>query len=137
LGASIDDLVRGCLHDGDHIIVSGPWLTGRETQYLGRGHLQIIVQPAGGRVGRWKLAPRGGAIGPIIPVAGHQQAFPFDLPAVPILRALAVGDSETAKTLGCLELLEEDVAVLSYVCPSGNDYAPLLRVVLDELRQGL
>ncbi len=83
------------------------------------------------------IPPSSRTVGPIIPVAAHQKAFPFDLPSIPLLRALAVGDSETARDLGCLGLLEEDIAVLSYVCPSNNDYAPMLRAVLDELRHDL
>jgi Na+-transporting NADH:ubiquinone oxidoreductase subunit A len=52
------------------------------------------------------------------------------------LRALSVGDLETARRLGCLELLEEDVSLLSYVCPSKVNYAPLLRSVLDSIKDG-
>jgi len=137
IGADIEELTRGRLNDGSHRILSGPALSGREAQYLARSHLQVSVLPARRPAGRWKLLSRARRVGPIIPVAAHQAAFPFDLPVVPLLRALAVGDSETAKALGCLELLEEDVAVLSHLCPSGNDYAPLLRAVLDELRRDL
>ncbi len=137
LGANIDDLVRARVCDGDLRIVSGPLLSGRESQYLGRAHLQVCVLPNGWKTEKRATLPRGRRIGPIIPVAAHEKVFPFDLPAIPLLRALAVGDSETARDLGCLELLEEDVAVLSYVCPSNNDYAPMLRAVLNELRHDL
>lgn len=137
LGANIEDIVRGRIYDGDLRLVSGPLLSGRETQYLGRAHLQVCVLPIGWRTGKWAILPRVRRVGPIIPVAAHEKAFPFDLPAVPLLRAIAVGDSETSRDLGCLELLEEDIAVLSYVCPSNNDYAPMLRAVLNELRHDL
>jgi Na+-transporting NADH:ubiquinone oxidoreductase subunit A len=54
----------------------------------------------------------------------------------PLLRALAVGDQETARRLGCLELVEEDVALLSYVCPGRIDFGPLLRNVLNDIAEG-
>ena len=57
----------------------------------------------------------------------------FNIPPVPLLRALSVGDTETAERLGCLELAESDVALLTHVCPSKIDYAPLLRKALDEI----
>ncbi len=62
-----------------------------------------------------------------------EAGLPFGLPVVPLLRALAVGDAEAAERLGCRDLIEEDVALLSALCTSGADYGPLLRRVLDEL----
>ena len=35
-----------------------------------------------------------------------------------------------------LQLIEEDVALLSYVCASKTDYGALLRSVLDDLEEG-
>jgi Na+-transporting NADH:ubiquinone oxidoreductase subunit A len=46
---------------------------------------------------------------------------------------LSIGDTETAVRLGCLELVEEDLALMSYLCPGHNDYGALLRRMLDEL----
>jgi Na+-transporting NADH:ubiquinone oxidoreductase subunit A len=43
------------------------------------------------------------------------------------------GDDEQAERLGCLELLEEDLALCSFVCPGKNDYAPALRAALRRL----
>jgi len=51
------------------------------------------------------------------------------------MRALAVGDIETVERLGGLELLEEDMALLTWRCPSGTDYGQLLRGILDTLHQ--
>jgi len=53
LGASLDELVRGELEDGDHRVVSGSVLTGRQARgdvhgYLGRRHCQVSVLPEGG-----------------------------------------------------------------------------------------
>jgi Na+-transporting NADH:ubiquinone oxidoreductase subunit A len=52
-----------------------------------------------------------------------------------LLRALLVGDVERARALGALELVEEDLALLSYVCPSKSDFGPLLRDILEQLHR--
>jgi Na+-transporting NADH:ubiquinone oxidoreductase subunit A len=70
---------------------------------------------------------------PLIPTAKLESALPYGLPVVPLMRALSVGDAEVAERLGCLDLIEEDVALLSSLCTSGSDYGQLLRRVLDEL----
>ena len=44
-----------------------------------------------------------------------------------LLRALLVGDTETAQALGCLELDEEDLALCTYVCPGKYEYGGILR----------
>jgi Na+-transporting NADH:ubiquinone oxidoreductase subunit A len=52
-----------------------------------------------------------------------------------LLRALVVGDLETAQNLGALELDEEDLALCSYVCPGKYDYGPILRDNLTRLEK--
>jgi Na+-transporting NADH:ubiquinone oxidoreductase subunit A len=51
VGACLDDLVEGQLHDGDHRVVSGSVLSGRTAappvNFLGRYHNQISVLPEG------------------------------------------------------------------------------------------
>ncbi len=47
-----------------------------------------------------------------------------------LLRALVMQDVERAQELGCLELEEEDLALLSFVCPGNMDYGVYLRDVL-------
>ena len=54
---------------------------------------------------------------------------------MPLIRALAVGDVEAAARLGALELIEEDIALLSTLCTSGADYGALLRQALDILAE--
>ena len=53
--------------------------------------------------------------------------MPLDVLPTQLLRALIVRDSEEAQALGALELEEEDVALLTFVCPGKYDYASLLR----------
>ncbi|MBN2804668.1 MAG: Na(+)-translocating NADH-quinone reductase subunit A [Deltaproteobacteria bacterium] len=70
-----------------------------------------------------------------VPFTSYQKVFAFELLSVPILRALLSGDLETAESLGVLELAEEDVSLLTFVCPSKNEYGPLLRNVLNRLEK--
>ena len=65
----------------------------------------------------------------------YERIMPLDLLPVPLLRALAVGDVEGARRLGCLDLLEEDLALCSFVCPAKGVYGPMLRRVLDRIRK--
>ncbi|MDH3719465.1 MAG: NADH:ubiquinone reductase (Na(+)-transporting) subunit A [Planctomycetota bacterium] len=140
VGASIEDLTSGHLQDGNLRVITGSVLSGREEPYLGRYHLQVSVIGDGGgsrrkSFGSW-LATRSrrGRIGPLIPLASFDRVMPVDLVVVPLLRAISVGDRDTAQRLGCLELVEEDVALLTYVCPGNRDYGRLLRRVLDDIK---
>jgi Na+-transporting NADH:ubiquinone oxidoreductase subunit A len=74
-----------------------------------------------------------GSIGQMIPLESFDGAMPLDILPVPLLRALSVGDTETAVRLGCLELVEEDLALMSYLCPGRTDYGGLLRRMLDDI----
>ncbi len=139
LGADLNELAKHRCVDGEVSIVSGSVLSGRPARFLGRYHLQVGALPqnqdwfARGFLARLLRAFGDGRTGAIIPVAAHEDVMAFDIPPVPLLRALSVGDAEAAEQLGCLELAESDVALLSHVCPSGVDYAPLLRAVLGEI----
>jgi Na+-transporting NADH:ubiquinone oxidoreductase subunit A len=77
----------------------------------------------------------GGEPGPLMPTGDFERVAPPGILPVPLLRALLVGDVDRARDLGALELVEEDVMLLSYVCPSKTDYAPLLRNMLEQLRR--
>ncbi|MDH3639174.1 MAG: NADH:ubiquinone reductase (Na(+)-transporting) subunit A, partial [Gammaproteobacteria bacterium] len=71
----------------------------------------------------------------LIPTGDYEAVAPPGVLPVPLLRALLVGDAERARELGALELVEEDLSLLSFICPSKTDYGPLLRHVLDELQK--
>ncbi|HSR56169.1 MAG TPA: NADH:ubiquinone reductase (Na(+)-transporting) subunit A [Alphaproteobacteria bacterium] len=139
LGADLIDLTAGELAGGDQRVISGSVLSGSKTSYLGRYHLQVTVVPEGWNAPNEPLLSErtstalSGAAGPLVPIAAFDRVMALDIPAVPLLRAISVGDREAATRLGCLELVEEDVALLSYVCPGRGDYGPLLRAVLNEI----
>ncbi len=134
--------------------LSGRTVQSRE-RYLGRFHNQISVLAesppdtgAGQRDG-WlprlrgifsahgsgtKPPPRGvpfttalnGNFAAMVPFAGYDKVMPLDILATPLLRALIVGDTDTAQALGCLELGVDDLALLTFMCPGKIDYGPML-----------
>jgi Na+-transporting NADH:ubiquinone oxidoreductase subunit A len=145
LGAAIDEVVAGELKDDGARVISGSVLSGHiafgSEAYLGRHHRQITALPEANqqRVAPWRRAvfdtALGGAPGPLIPTGDFERVAPPGVLAVPLLRALLVGDVDRARDLGALELVEEDVMLLSYVCPSKTDYGALLRKVLEQLHR--
>jgi len=146
IGASLQDLIREETLPGDDsaalAILSGSAMTGRLASWLGRYHQQVTLMsdlsPRQAAPGHGLFARLFGApsqVGPLVPTAALERALGFDIPAVPFLRALSVGDAETARRLGCLGLVEEDIAAASLACTSGADYGRMLRHVLDELAE--
>ncbi|MBN2410860.1 Na(+)-translocating NADH-quinone reductase subunit A [candidate division KSB1 bacterium] len=69
----------------------------------------------------------GGSLRAIVPVGSYEKVMPLDILPSYLLRALAVDDVEEAEKLGCLELVEEDLALCTFVCPSKIDHAVNLR----------
>lgn len=69
----------------------------------------------------------------MVPLGQYEQVMPLDILATPLLRALLVGDTESAEALGALELVEEDLALCSYVCAGKYEYGPILREALDRI----
>ena len=73
----------------------------------------------------------------MVPIGTYERVVPLDVLPTQLLRALLVGDTDSAQALGCLELDEEDLALCSFVCPSKYDFGPLLRDNLEQIeRQG-
>ncbi len=139
-GASLEDLVAGEISEYPVQLVSGSVLSGRESTWLGRYHTQVTALQ-GGRMVYPRSFPRWGlgwlppaATSPTIPIESLDSAMPLDILPVPLMRALSIGDIESAERLGCLELVEEDVALLSWLCPGRTNYGALLRKTLEELR---
>jgi Na+-transporting NADH:ubiquinone oxidoreductase subunit A len=71
-----------------------------------------------------------GSVRNIVPIGMYEKVMPMDLMTTQLLKSLLMRDSETAESLGCLELDEEDLGLCTYVCPGKNDYGPALRDVL-------
>jgi Na+-transporting NADH:ubiquinone oxidoreductase subunit A len=129
-------------------------------RWLGRYHDQVCAldpPPAGRRLrwrrlfdGRFSFAGTfdrrtGGARGlpfttdqngratALVPIDAFEKMIPMDVLAEPLLRALLIGDTDQAQALGCLELVEEDLALCSFICPGKNDYGAVLRVNLNRI----
>lgn len=66
----------------------------------------------------------------MVPIAIYEEVMPLDILPTQLLRAIIVGDLESAVDLGALELAEEDLALCTYVCPGKYEYGPLLRDAL-------
>lgn len=63
----------------------------------------------------------------MVPVGTYETIMPLDILPTQLLRALIVGDIESAMSLGALELDEEDLGLCTYVCPGKYEYGPILR----------
>ena len=63
----------------------------------------------------------------MVPIGNYEQVMPLDILPTQLLRALIVGDTDTAQALGALELVEEDLALCTYVCVGKYEYGPILR----------
>jgi Na+-transporting NADH:ubiquinone oxidoreductase subunit A len=72
----------------------------------------------------------------IYPLGAYEKVMPLDIIATSLLKSLAIGDTEKSAALGCLELIEEDLALCSFVCPGKNEFGPMLRSVLNAIEQG-
>lgn len=72
----------------------------------------------------------------IYPLDVYERVLPLDMIAIRLLKCLAIGDAEQSAELGCLELIEEDLALCSFVCPGKNEFGPMLRRVLTAIEQG-
>ena len=71
----------------------------------------------------------------IVPSGNYEKVMPLDIQPTYLLRALAVKDVDDAEKLGALELVEEDLALCTYVCPSKGDYGPILRSNLTQIEK--
>ncbi len=69
----------------------------------------------------------------IFPLGTYEEVMPLDIIATSLLKSIAVQDTEKGRNLGCLELIEEDLALCSFVCPGKNDFGPMLRQLLNTI----
>ncbi|MES1945437.1 Na(+)-translocating NADH-quinone reductase subunit A [Salinisphaera sp. PC39] len=67
----------------------------------------------------------------MVPIGNYEEVMPLDILPTQLLRALVVRDTDSAQALGCMELDEEDVALLSFVDVAKYDFGPHLRASLE------
>ncbi len=165
VGASLKELVDGCLKDGENRIISGSVFAGRKARgalaYLGRYHTQVSVIAEGRerpflhymRLGanRFSSMPvylanasggefamtssKNGSERAMVPIGAYEKIMPLDILPTQLLRSLIVGDTEMAQKLGCLELDEEDLGLCTYVCVGKYEYGPILRENLTRIEK--
>ena len=165
IGASLTELcqnevnkacrfISGSVLDGRHAT--------ENNGYLGRYHQQVCALAEGGGRGflgwlslgsdrfsstsvflsalfRNKLFNMGtaawGGRRAIFPLGSYEKVMPLDIIATELLKSIATGNPEKAQELGCLEIVEEDLALCSFVCPGKNDFGPMLRQVLNDIEK--
>jgi Na+-transporting NADH:ubiquinone oxidoreductase subunit A len=71
----------------------------------------------------------------ILPIGTYEKVMPLNIIATSLLKSIATGNTEKAVDLGCLELVEEDLALCSFVCPGKNNFGPMLREVLTKIEE--
>jgi len=71
----------------------------------------------------------------IVPVGVYETVMPLDILPTPLVKSLIVGDSDQAQLLGCLELDEEDLSLLTFVDPGKHDFGPVLRENLTKIEK--
>ncbi len=71
----------------------------------------------------------------MVPIGNYERIMPLDILPTLLLRDIISGDTDSAQTLGCLELDEEDLALCTYVCPGKYNYGPILRECLDQIEK--
>ncbi len=76
-----------------------------------------------------------GGVRAMVPSGSFERVMPLHLMPTFLLRALLAGDIDDAEALGCLELVEEDLALCTVVCPSKIEYGALLRKMLDQIEK--
>jgi Na+-transporting NADH:ubiquinone oxidoreductase subunit A len=128
--------------------------------WLGRYHNQITVLPEGSPreflsfmrpgIGKYSFTrtfvgnlfgssdyslttTQNGSPRAMVSIGSFEQVMPLDVLPTPLLKALLVRDTDSARDLGCLELDEEDLALCSFVCNGKYQYGVHLRKNLREI----
>lgn len=71
----------------------------------------------------------------MVPIGNYERIMPLDILPTLLLRDIISGDTDSAQSLGCMELDEEDLALCSYVCPGKYNYGPILRDCLSKIEK--
>ena len=138
-------------------VIAGRQASGEIFGYLGRYHSQVSVlrEDSERRFLAWmspgfniysvlnlffsKLLPgkkfafttsANGSCRAMVPVGIYERILPMSILPAPLLRALLQSNVERAEQLGALELIEEDLALCSFVSPEKASFGLLLRDVL-------
>lgn len=120
------------LPEGDGSSLFG-WMVPGKKRFSITGLFTSALEPPGKRFS-FLTAVWGGKRA-IYPLEVYDRVMPLDILPLALLRSLSVGDTEKSAALGCLELVEEDLALCSFVCPGKNEFGPMLRDVLNTIEK--
>jgi len=67
----------------------------------------------------------------IVPIGVFDEVNPFDIDPTLFLKSLAIADLVALRELGIFDLVAEDMAIFSYVCPSKYDYVALFNECME------
>ncbi|MFP4620314.1 MAG: Na(+)-translocating NADH-quinone reductase subunit A [Bacteroidales bacterium] len=164
-GASIENLVRNNVAQGDLRYISGNVLTGKKINsegYIGFFDDQITVIPEGNyheflgwtkpgfnkySISRtffaW-LQPNKkfrmdtnlhGGERAYVMSGEYEKVFPLDIYPVQLIKAIMIEDIELMEKLGIYEVDEEDFALCEFVCTSKTPVQSIVRKGLDMMRE--
>lgn len=71
----------------------------------------------------------------IVPIGVFEKVMPLDILPIPLVKSILVKDTDAAQELGCLELVEEDMSLMSFVDPGKHDFGPVLRTTLTQIEK--
>ncbi len=164
-GASIKNLVKNNVNDGELRYISGNVLTGSKIEddgYIGFYDNQITIIPEGkyheffgwAAPGFKKYTASRTLLSWLIPgkkyrldtnfhggprayvVTGeYEKVFPMDIYPVQLIKAIMVEDIDKMEQLGIYEVDEEDFALCEYVCTSKTEVQSIIRDGLDLMRK--
>ncbi|MEM9839529.1 MAG: Na(+)-translocating NADH-quinone reductase subunit A [Pseudomonadota bacterium] len=71
----------------------------------------------------------------MVPLGTFEEVMPQDYLPTQLLRALLVMDTDVAQALGAMELDEEDLGLVGFVCPAKYEYGVALRDCLNKIEK--
>ncbi|WP_210396417.1 Na(+)-translocating NADH-quinone reductase subunit A [Motiliproteus sediminis] len=165
VGANTDELVAGRVKNADNRVISGsvfngaiaegPFafltrytnqisvlLEGRSRDFMGwiapgkekHSLLNVVTGKFSSKLFNFTTTTNGSERA-MVPVGQFEDVMPLDILPTQLLRALVVGDMDTAINLGALELDEEDIALCTYACTGKYEYGPILRDNLTQIEK--
>jgi Na+-transporting NADH:ubiquinone oxidoreductase subunit A len=164
-GASIKNIVKNNVTDGELRYISGNILTGSKIDkdgYVGYYDNQITVIPEGkyheffgwATPGFKKFTASRALLSWLIPgrkyrldtnmhggnrayvmTGEYEKVFPMDIYPVQLIKAIMVEDVDKMEQLGIYEVDEEDFALCEYVCTSKTEVQSIIRSGLDLMRK--
>lgn len=96
--------------------------------------LNVFISSLFGRGKHFNItSSQNGSPRAIVPIGVFEKVMPLDILPTPLLKAILVKDTDSVQQLGGLELVEEDLALCTFVDPGKHDFGPVLRENLTQI----